>query len=301
MMPKMRTMWMATNKQSRGQAMVEFTVVAGVLLMLILGTIQFALIYHAKTTLSYAAFETARAGSVNNARMWAMELAFARAMAPLYTTPYLSSGDGCDGVFRSVVRQDPDVNPDPTIPYITPSSTDLSLDDVRCARQRVRDMFDFEKPDAYGYARILLVNPSPESFLGEHGYTVAGSGVRYIPNDSLMYRSAKTDALSNQSIQDANLIKVHVSFCYKLVVPLIDRMIWRMIAETPTTEFPENFGAPVPGSFADRCTVFGETAGRYGIPIHAQAVMRMQSDPIRADPVHEDAFCSGCPPYPGGG
>ena len=276
----MQRMWPTKNKPIRGQAMVEFIVVAGVLLILILGTIQFALIYHAKTTLSYAAFETARAGSVNNVRMWAMELAFARAMAPLYTTPYLT--ENCTTQFESTFR---------TASEAVPAyDTSLSLEHVRCARQRVRDMFDPVLPE-YGYARILLINPSVESFAGEHGYTE--DGVRYIPNDSLMYRSAKLDATSNQSIQDANLIKVHVSFCYKLIVPMVDYMISRMITNLPTTEFPENFGTPEGGSFADRCSVEGRDAGRYGIPIHAQAVMRMQSDPIRTDPISTADFCSG--------
>ena len=281
-------MWPTTNKYIRGQAMVEFTIVAFVLGWLILGTIQFALIYHAKTTLSYAAFETARAGAVNNARMWAMELAFARAMAPLYTTPYLSAADGCDGVFRSVVRQEPDVNQDPAISYETPSSTDLSLDDVRCARQRVRDMIDGEQ-----YVRILLINPNEDSFAGDHGYSQSSDNSRHIPNDSLMYRSAKLDPTSNQSIQDANLIKVHVSFCYKLIVPVVDRMISFMVSKAPDAEHPEYFGPQEPGSFADMCSADGETTGRYGIPIHAQAVMRMQSDPIRSDPIDAEDFCSG--------
>ena len=53
----------------RGQAMVEFICVLVPLLLLILGAIQFALIYQAKITLNYAAFEAARAGSLTGARM----------------------------------------------------------------------------------------------------------------------------------------------------------------------------------------------------------------------------------------
>jgi hypothetical protein len=46
--------------------MVELLVVLlPVMLLLIFGTIQFALIYHAKITLNYAAFEGARAGTLN--------------------------------------------------------------------------------------------------------------------------------------------------------------------------------------------------------------------------------------------
>lgn len=58
---------LAGRARVRGQALVEFIVSASVLLLLIMGTIQFAMIYQAKIRLNYAAFETARAGSVAKA------------------------------------------------------------------------------------------------------------------------------------------------------------------------------------------------------------------------------------------
>lgn len=254
-------------RRDRGQAMVEFAVVVMVLLLLILGTLQFALIYHAKITLNYAAFETARAGAVNNARMWAMELAFSRAMAPLYTTPYVvEQGSECQSNFVL------DSNRSTTI--------DFSLDNVKCARQRVRDMI------AGDLVRITLVNPSAESF-ADFGYDNAGAET--IPNDNLMYRSAEVKAMSGQSIQDANLVKVHVGFCYELIVPLVDQVIWRMIALAPNNLQPENFGPPRGGSFAEARVGANKANGepRYGIPIYAQGLVRMQSDPIL------DTFCAG--------
>ncbi len=261
---------MATRRRAElrrrgGQAMVEFLVIVSVLLLLILGTLQFAMIYQAKITLNYAAFETARAGAVNGARMWAMELAFARAMAPLYTTPYVSDGGGtCTSRFELGRFEGPRV--------------DLELGNVRCARQHVRDML------ADGNVRLLLVNPGPDSFDGALGVTAAGQTV--IPNDNLMYRSASPEALSGQSIQDANLIKVHVGYCYELLVPLVNRLITRMVSTAPNALEPENFGPAAAGSFAAACTA-PRNPPRFGVPIYAQAVMRMQSDAVR------DAFCSG--------
>lgn len=249
----------------RGQAMVEFVVIASVLLLLIMGTIQFAMIYQAKITLNYAAFETARAGSLNNARMWAMELAFARAMAPLYTTPYVKeSGGTCRSEFE--------------LGRFEGANVALELSNVKCAREHVRDML------AEGNARILLVNPGPDSFDGDNAVTEHGR--TFIPNDNLMYRSAFPDALSGQSVQDANLIKVHIGYCFELLVPLVDRLINRMVATAPSALEPENFGPAAAGSFAAACTA-AHVPERYGVPIYAQAVMRMQSEPVR------DAFCSG--------
>ncbi|MGB1238637.1 MAG: TadE/TadG family type IV pilus assembly protein, partial [Pseudomonadales bacterium] len=43
--------------RQRGQAMVEMIVISFVALLLLLGIIQFALLYNAKTVLNYAAFE----------------------------------------------------------------------------------------------------------------------------------------------------------------------------------------------------------------------------------------------------
>ena len=68
-----------------GQSMVEFVIVLPVLLILIFGALQFGFIYHAKTTLNYATFMAARAGSVSNGHLGIMENALARGLAPLYT------------------------------------------------------------------------------------------------------------------------------------------------------------------------------------------------------------------------
>ena len=243
--------------------MVEFVVVGMVLLLLLLGTIQFALIYNAKITLNYAAFETARAGAVNNARMWAMELAFARALAPLYTTPYVTNDSG-------------DCESDFSLGDFRGAEVGLELSSVQCARDHVKQMLAEE------YVRILLVNPREESFFGGHGVTVGDK--TYIPNDNLMYRSAYVDPISQQSIQDANLIKVHVALCYKLVVPMVDRIISRLVGFAPSALEPANFGPAEAGSFSGACSTDEE---RYAIPLYAQAVMRMQSDPVL------DTFCAG--------
>src|SRR5690606_17802638 len=75
---------MRTPRQ-HGQAMVEFMIITPVMLLLVFGALQFAFLYHAKTALNYATFQTAREGAVNNAHMAIMEAAFARNMAAIYT------------------------------------------------------------------------------------------------------------------------------------------------------------------------------------------------------------------------
>jgi hypothetical protein len=65
--------------------MVEFLIIFPVMLMLLFGALQFALLYQAKTTLNYAVYEATRAAATNNGSRDAVNEAFARGMAPLYT------------------------------------------------------------------------------------------------------------------------------------------------------------------------------------------------------------------------
>jgi hypothetical protein len=73
------------QKDQSGQSMVELLVILQVMLLLIFGAIQFALIYNAKITLNYAAFEAVRAGTLNHAEFNAVKEGFARGLAPLYS------------------------------------------------------------------------------------------------------------------------------------------------------------------------------------------------------------------------
>jgi len=241
-----------------GQAMVEFLIILPVLLMLILGILQFAFIYQAKITLNYATFEAARAGSLNNAKMSSMETAFASSMAALYTVE-----TGKDA-------------------FIT-------------ARQKLRDEIEDE------YVRISIINPGPESF-NDHGLNIDGQMT--IPNDNLMYRDA-TPAVggSNQTIQDANLLKVHIGYCFELIVPFVNRILWSMqrygpgepppdpvssygrpwvTADTANLD-PGFFGPPAAGSFAESCIKNPNESSRLSIVLYSQSIIRMQSPAIQCE------------------
>jgi hypothetical protein len=243
--------------------MVEYVLVLPVLLLLVFGTLQFALIYHAKITLNYAAFEAARAGALNNAHMWAMHAAAVRGLAPLHT--------------HNDSRQ-----------YL------------RWARGKLWQ--DVNK----GFIKIELVNPSPASF-ANHGIDteIDGEDVRAIPNDHLMYRDAGVKQPSDQSIQDANVLKIRVLYCYEMVVPFVNRIISQSLrlagaigggdatgGTGQAIEFREQGVAgnvpPPAGSFQDECLNAFERADvgdhvRH-IPLTAQAIMRMHSPAVREEP-----------------
>ncbi len=68
----------------RGQAWVESAFVLPVMIFVILGLIQLAMVQHAKIMTEYAAFCAARAGIVWNADRWMMENAAIIALLPTY-------------------------------------------------------------------------------------------------------------------------------------------------------------------------------------------------------------------------
>lgn len=208
------------HRVAQGQAMVEFLIILPVLLLLLLGTLQFALVYHARNTLNHATYVATRDGTLNNARRRAIELGFARGMAPLYTS-------------------DPDV------------------DAVQAARDQVKQEIED------GLVCIERINPTNAAFQDFGVPNAAG----VIPNDNLRYRSSSVGA-SGLSIQDANLLKLRIRYCYVLFVPLAGPTISGLW----TTN----------GTFDARC----QDAG--GLPITAQQIMRMQT------PVQNDVFPASC-------
>lgn len=293
-----------------GQAMVEFLIVLPVMLLLVLGILQFALIYQAKVTLNYAAFETARAGSLNNGSRDAMNLAFASSMAPLYTNSFhvFSSGT-CTNAWNPI-------NDLPTIlnndrqnlnrsgnkmggmritdtnlgAYTNANINNFDPDDVICARREVQQQI------TNGEVNITVVNPSAASF---SDYGIKIDGKETIPNDNLMYRNANisNSSTSQQTIQDANLLKIHIGYCYELMVPFVNRIIWMMHRFGPGATIPPGFPqvntntffGPAPGgSFAQSCINDPQHTGQ-AIVLYAQSIVRMQSPAIQCEIIDPDS------------
>jgi hypothetical protein len=140
---------------------------------------------------------------------------------------------------------------------------------------------------------IKIVNPTPDAL------SAFDNGAGEIPNDNLMYRG--TAATGGMSVQDANLLKVRVTYCVKLVVPIINRMIYAFQANPPAAPAKIDSASYTGGSIGapELLTVAPTTASSglcngtviatdpndpndpskfpYRIPITAEAVVRMQS------------------------
>lgn len=169
-----------TNAVSqRGQAMVEYLIIFPALLMLVLGAIQFALIYQAKFTLNYATFMAARQGALKNAKITPIKDGLASGMTPLFMrttgTPF--------------------------------------LDDL--AKARVIAMIEVFNPLT---TKVEIISPTKAAY-------DALQQNNQIPNDNLMYRSTSGDGMS---IQDANLLKIRVTYCVRLIVPFVNRVVYAL-------------------------------------------------------------------------
>lgn len=245
-----------TEKKNRllfsqtGQSMVEMLVILPVMLLIIFATIQMALVYHAKTTLNYAAFEAVRAGTINCDKQYqeynvrcesevgqyaAVKEGFARGLAPLYS------------------YYDPDGNTPADMEH--PASN--QVDAFQQARDRVLKEFDTRSE----LIRIERLNPTKKAFAD-----FAVDGV--IPNDNLMYRTSSDGGGSRMSIQDANLLHLRITYWYPLYVPFVNKLMFN------TFICCKAVGGQSLCKWASDPVCEGDEPR---IPITATAVMRMQT------------------------
>ncbi len=203
-------------RRQSGQSMTEFLVIMPVMLLLIMGAIQFVFIYQTKTTLNYATFEAVRAGSLENASITAVRNGFTRGITPLFAR------------FAT-----------------TDNSDDELAKKVLLAREIARNEV------ANGFVKFELLNPTDRAF---QIYQNQGGE---IPNDNLSFR---TEMVAGLKIQDVNLLKIRITYCMKLIVPLVDRLIVETIE-----------------SFSNDSFVKQNCLKEKRFPIVSQAIIRMQS------------------------
>lgn len=119
---------------------------------------------------------------------------------------------------------------------------------------------------------VEIVNPSDVSFQ-DFGIP-DGLGHTVIPNDSLQYRDHAIGANSKQNIQDANLLKIRVTYGFELKVPLMASLVKSImcgINSGPVKAW--NSSSPLPQDPTNCLQYY--LWGR--IPIVSYATVRMQS------------------------
>jgi Flp pilus assembly protein TadG len=133
-------------------------------------------------------------------------------------------------------------------------------------------------------ALIEILNPTAAALAGFQ------NSLGEIPNDNLMYRKHKDseNLKGGMNVQDANLLKVRVTYCVRLVVPLVNRMISSFTVAPPlqgakidsyaggSIAAPELLKVEAPGASSGLCSD-PTNAYPYRIPVTSEAVVRMQS------------------------
>lgn len=113
------------------------------------------------------------------------------------------------------------------------------------------------------FTKVEQLNPTKEAF-DDFG-VVNDDGITEIPNTFLSIRDREVGATSKVTIQDANLLKIKVTYAYKLTVPLMDRVIPAVLTKVD----PDN----------------AATYALRRIPVSAVATVRMQSEAFDGDHV----------------
>jgi hypothetical protein len=223
----------------RGQALAEYIYVFPILALLILGAIQFGFIYQTKATLNYATFAATRQGALNNGSMSAIVEGLVSGMIPLFTHSSSTGGNRNLDLLKNAWTLSSQQMTDPKLTLVT------------------------------------IVNPTSGALSAYQGQSDSGGE---IPNDNLMYRPTNISG-GGMNIQDANLLKVRVTYCYRMIVPILNKLIFHLVIDPPATPeeittAPDLLASTGGGSTAGRCTGIDD---EYRIPITSEAVVRMQT------------------------
>jgi hypothetical protein len=217
------TRTIAAQQRQQGAAAIEAIIVSAVLIPLVLAGLQIALAYNAKSVLNYATFEAARAGAVQHGAAQPMKEALARHLLPLY-----GGGTDAQALAVSYAKTWADLK----LPVSASSLSGAGL-------------------------KLDILSPTKEAF-DDFGFD-ASKGVRALPNSHLKYRDTSVGRTSGVSIQDANLLKIKVTYGYRLFVPLANKMIARTL------------------TWADPANAAYYESDPPRLPIQATATVRMQS------------------------
>jgi hypothetical protein len=266
------------RKRSGGATMVEFTLIAPVLMLVGLSLIQVGLVFQAKGALSFALQEAARAGAATNATPDSIEQGFLDGMVP-----YMGGG--------------------------------LSAADLLATR--VKAQAEFTLGSAAGWVRMQQLSPNSQSFSDwqENALDANGKQVVEIPNANLPvlrctqtpkggaagYRASTAcggsgepvGANSQQTLADANLLKLQLTYGVQLGIPFVNRIVGKALAMAAGCAAPSDqrmgaldLGTPaVSAANATACAAYNavDSSGNPDprIPMSLAVTVRMQS-PARA-------------------
>lgn len=133
---------------------------------------------------------------------------------------------------------------------------------------------DLMKPGSY---QIDVINPTSAA-MQDFGRTgeYADANVQQIPNDTLMFRNTTPGSSSGLTIQDANLLKIRVTYCYEMYVPFANRTIFSLMNKINDIYSTGSPGMEIPLA-PNACYMLSTAEGTWRIPLESEAIVRMQT------------------------
>ncbi|QOK98120.1 pilus assembly protein [Ralstonia pseudosolanacearum] len=178
------------KRRLRGATLAEFAVVGPLAFLLILAIVQLGFMFMARSTLNQATFMAAREGALRNADPAVIRSALVKGLIPFY------------------------------------QDTTQGNDVMRLSTAWLAAQGDLLVPTRL---KIDILNPTPGSFKDWGVSDPSNGNRRYIPNDNLQFRPVSVGTHSKQTLMDANLLRIRVTYAYELKVPLISYVYKRVM------------------------------------------------------------------------
>jgi len=104
--------------------------------------------------------------------------------------------------------------------------------------------------------QVEVLNPTAAAYNAHKGDSETGTE---IPNDNLMYRSSAVKGGMN--VQDANLLTVRTTYCARLVVPIVNKVIYSLyfgVSGIQDVLSSAYFADAGPAGFGERCATIAD-------------------------------------------
>lgn len=181
-------------QKQKGASVTEILVVTPLVILLGMIGIQYALMYNAKTNITYASYEAARAGAINHADPQAIEDGLLKGLLPLLSTNLKS--------FKA----------DTTNPLTATAQGKLALEKLKFDEAR--------------FMKIEIISPNEATFNACNNVQlqkILNTTNKVIPNKHNDIQNYKCSD-PNISISQANVLKLRITYGYKPKIPLAKDM-----------------------------------------------------------------------------
>ncbi len=248
----------------RGAGAVELVIAIPVLLGLLLGIMQTSLLYHARLQLEVAAQDAARAGALHGGSMSAIRAGLAEGLTPLY-----AHGQSPLDLAKARVQAEAAAR-SAQIEILSPT---------------VEALHDHKE-----FGRLPLDDNTGKKD------TPGGNWGWGIPESHLGYRKTALGQESGLGVQDANLLKIKVTYHYPLIIPFVDHLLARF--DEGNAGKGSVLGSSQGGTGAFEAAQGVQDRALNTFPLTSEATFRMQTPFTYFDGLHKASQLGT--PRPGG-